>query len=100
MTANRFCSVEGCERQHTAKGYCKLHYYRLRNTGLLMSRRDKPLYRFWQFVKIDPNGCWLWTGGKIKGGYGHFKFRGGTRKAHVWLWEQFNGPVPDVFGSA
>lgn len=27
------CDVDGCERPHLAKGLCRLHYYRLRNTG-------------------------------------------------------------------
>ncbi|RKX92020.1 MAG: hypothetical protein DRZ90_14325 [Spirochaetes bacterium] len=30
---NRLCSIEGCERVHMAKGYCELHYGRLRRTG-------------------------------------------------------------------
>lgn len=29
----RQCSVEECSRPHLAKGYCRLHYYRWRNTG-------------------------------------------------------------------
>ena len=29
----RKCSVEGCDRTYLAKGYCQLHYHRLRNTG-------------------------------------------------------------------
>lgn len=29
------CSVEECQRPHCAKGYCKIHYYRLRRTGHL-----------------------------------------------------------------
>lgn len=27
------CDVEGCDKPHCAKGLCKMHYYRLRNTG-------------------------------------------------------------------
>ncbi len=29
----RTCSVPGCERRHLARGYCKLHYERLRAHG-------------------------------------------------------------------
>ena len=28
-----FCSVEGCNKKHYAKTYCKLHYCRVVNTG-------------------------------------------------------------------
>lgn len=29
----RTCSVEGCERKHEARGYCKMHWKRWRRTG-------------------------------------------------------------------
>jgi hypothetical protein len=27
------CDIDGCDKPHCAKGLCKMHYYRLRNTG-------------------------------------------------------------------
>lgn len=46
--------------------------------------------------------CWLWTAGLDSHGYGGFwdgtRRTGGSpraAKAHLWLWEQENGPVPD-----
>lgn len=33
---NRTCSVDGCERKHAARGYCKKHYYAKRNSGELV----------------------------------------------------------------
>lgn len=32
-TLGRTCTFEGCERKHLAKGYCKLHYQRLKKHG-------------------------------------------------------------------
>ena len=29
----RICSIEGCDKPHTARGWCKIHYYRWRRTG-------------------------------------------------------------------
>lgn len=55
--------------------------------------------RFWGRVnKNAPGGCWLWTGGKISAGYGHFNCRpldpaSGTR-AHRISYEVLIGPVP------
>ena len=53
--------------------------------------------RFWPKVEKseDPNGCWLWTGAKIRGGYGFF--HDGTRNgvAHRWPYQQKYGPIPD-----
>jgi hypothetical protein len=31
--ANKPCTVDNCERRHYAKGYCRLHYDRVRNYG-------------------------------------------------------------------
>lgn len=39
--------------------------------------------------------CWLWTGGKIGGGYGHFWAAGKQRAAHRVAYEIFVGPIPD-----
>ena len=49
--------------------------------------------RFW--VKVDKtDGCWLWTAGKIWGGYGRIKVDGRTRRAHRVAYEWANGPIP------
>lgn len=33
MVRMRVCSIEGCEKPHEAKGYCKSHYRSLKNHG-------------------------------------------------------------------
>jgi len=54
---------------------------------------------FWAKVSRDPSGCWLWTGGKTRNGYGLWSDRRtGTRKtwiAHRLSWILANGPIPD-----
>jgi hypothetical protein len=52
--------------------------------------------RFW--VKVDsgaPNGCWEWTGGCDRDGYGKIKDSGKTVKSHRASWEIHNGPIPE-----
>ena len=40
--------------------------------------------------------CWVWTAGRTPKGYAKFWISSRAyRLAHVWLWEQENGPVPD-----
>ncbi len=39
--------------------------------------------------------CWDWTGLRSHAGYGHFRFRGGIRRAHRVAWELTRGPIPD-----
>ena len=60
-----------------------------------------PLERFWSKVRILQNGCWEWTGGTTKGGYGQFymKLDGVKRKgshvyAHRWYYELLHGELP------
>lgn len=58
------------------------------------------LDRFW--AKVDksagPDGCWFWTAGTSKRGYGMFRVRPGTDggvAAHRFAYEESNGPIPD-----
>ena len=85
--SNRTCSIEGCERPTTARGWCKMHYSRWQRTGDALAVRKrgvtpKPLAeRFWP--KVNKNGpvpdfapelgnCWDWTGSLSQAGYGQF----------------------------
>jgi hypothetical protein len=38
--ANVVCTVDGCEIRHYAKGYCRLHYDRIRNNGRIYTLRE------------------------------------------------------------
>jgi hypothetical protein len=54
----------------------------------------KVLARF--LAKVDRTGeCWIWTGGKRRGGYGETRFNGRTQVAGRVALELFIGPVPD-----
>jgi HNH endonuclease len=47
----------------------------------------------WFFEKVDQRGldeCWNWKAGKNYAGYGVF----GNQRAHRWIWEFENGPIP------
>lgn len=49
-----------------------------------MGRWDgKPvLVRLFEKVRIDPSGCWIWTGGRTTRGYGVFYYEGRQDMAH------------------
>lgn len=42
-----------------------------------------------------PGSCWEWTANKPDGRYGHFSFEEKSVKAHRWIYEAINGPIPD-----
>src|SRR5258706_12037463 len=52
--------------------------------------------RFWAKVDVrGPDECWAWTAGTVCG-YGSFSVPGPrTVRAHRWIYEQVNGPIPD-----
>ncbi len=68
----------------------------LLDASLLATPNPAVMKRFWKSVE-KPDGCWLWTGRLTDRGYPHFEVGGKRRRAHRWLWEQLNGPVPEGF---
>ena len=62
-----------------------------------VGRPETPIEnRFWKKVdKNGPNGCWNFTGAKLRGGYGGIKRKDGAQlKAHRFSYELHNGPIP------
>jgi hypothetical protein len=45
-------------------------------------------------VEVMPNGCWEWTGGRNRNGYGKLKIAAKERLAHRVAYEAANGPIP------
>src|ERR1044072_1918285 len=93
MTA--FCAVDGCARRRRySAGWCLMHYKRWKRNGSMdLPHKPTDLERFFRFVAMGQNGCWIWTGGKTHG-YGHFRAQGWQGGAYRWLYEQLVGPVP------
>ena len=48
-----------------------------------------------EFIKITPSGCHEWRGSKFASGYGRIKIHQRTYRAHRFLWECANGPIPE-----
>lgn len=40
------------------------------------------------------NGCWEWRGVRTAGVYGEVRVNGKGVRAHRYMWEQANGPIP------
>lgn len=107
MQVKATCSVDPCERDEYAHGWCRLHYKRWWRHGTteLQPRRKDLSELFWS--KVDKSGgapdhrpelgpCWLWTAFLDRDGYGLFSNRqAGTNRAYRWAYEAAVGPIPD-----
>ena len=51
--------------------------------------------RFWEKVDASPERCWIWKGSKTFEGYGHFKTRQKTHRAHRFSYELHKGKIPN-----
>ncbi len=103
------CSIEGCDRDRLARGWCSLHYQRWKKYGdpladVAVKIHGDHLARFWS--KVDKDGplpmwapflgpCWLWA--DVPDAKGYSSFWNGTKivRAHNYSYELHLGPVPD-----
>lgn len=105
------CSVEGCDRTASRRGWCFKHYRQWYDHASddevrRLPRNQTDDQRFW--AKVDKNGpipaeapdlgpCWIWTGGLLAhSGYGHFWRRGLPKiMAHRWSYTGLVGLIPE-----
>ena len=105
MSAERTCSVEGCERTgKMTRGWCLAHYARwhysrdvqaekpIRVRTLRISQETVEEY-FWARVSKG-DSCWEWTGARAPA-YGNLPVRGKTVSAHRFSYELHFGPIPE-----
>lgn len=97
------CSVDGCEGTHFARGMCKKHYERHRETGSVEAvgpTHGSVSERLWrQVAKAGEGEHWLWTGRTLNhAGEGMVSLGGrfGRKiKAFQATWAEVNGPLPE-----
>ena len=93
------CSVNGCNNQHLAKGFCQKHYQRLRMTGdpLGLRHRGKALDFIHKTVlKHTTDDCLEWPYSRNELGYGITQFgqKGPQRRVSRIVCELVYGPQP------
>ncbi len=98
--AKRTCSIDWCPRPHSARGWCKRHYWAWTKYGDPLappkpSRWMPTTERFLAKVCISTEGCAEWAGRINPNGYGEFSVGGRNGMAHRWAYEHFVGPIPE-----
>jgi hypothetical protein len=59
-----------------------------------MARPKRPVMdRLTDKVREDENGCWIFEGGRTKGGYGMIDDGGRKKYVHRVAYEHFIGPI-------
>ena len=61
--------------------------------GVELEYTEKDVARFHMHINKS-SGCWLWLAAKDKDGYGFFHLKGKLVKAHRFMWQLINGPIP------
>lgn len=54
-----------------------------------------PIVGFFNKIKIDKNGCWIWMAGTDKDGYGTYSPYRKKVRAHRYSYELFKGKIPN-----
>lgn len=100
--AQRVCSVEGCEKPHSCRGWCRKHYSRWKRHGDPLGgttsyKFPESLYRRLRFClpTTMPTGCIEYTGSRNEFGYGLIQIDGKCRSAHRKSYELARGPIPE-----
>lgn len=99
--SHRICSIEGCGRKHSSRGYCSIHYKHWWKYGdpLAGAFEQNQSDRFWS--KVDKSGdCWEWAAGtwrsRSQSKYGQFTITGGKKiGAHRYAYQERHGVIPD-----
>lgn len=109
MKATRTCSIEGCDRPHYGRGWCKGHYmrwYAKGDPGTAGIGPDRPgpgtveyASLTWKKLMrrrtVTAAGCWEWTGCRDRHGYGRIAWGDDTRFTHRIALELAQGSIPD-----
>lgn len=95
------CKLDFCNEPVRSRGYCHAHYERYRRGGDLTQPVKKLVHYATTREKLESNrtitesGCWEWSAGVAKPGYGMVRLEGKTALVHRAAYEEYVGPIPE-----
>ena len=82
-STTRVCSVKGCQRKHSSKGFCDKHYRQMRKHGTTNLMPHEICFSFLvEAIKLATDSCIPWPFGISKNGYGAMIFEGKQTTSH------------------
>lgn len=92
------CTIDGCDRPVFGRGWCKMHHRRWERHNdptKTLIQTGPPEDRLWSNVQRGSHdACWSWTGLMHPKGYGVLRIDGKQARAHRYVYERCNGPIP------
>lgn len=98
MATKSLCSVSGCGKPFSAKGYCRNHYYRFRMHGDPLAGKaaqGQPLAWIERHKNHEGNDCLLWPFARFLNGYAVVVSGGKTTNASNIMCLKANGAPPE-----
>lgn len=98
MATSRLCQIDGCDKKHHAKGFCKKHLYKFNrygdgSAGRELPPRGEPLAFLFGLLNDRREECVYWPySPRGKFGYGGVFYEGRMDLAHRIGCEWVNGP--------
>jgi hypothetical protein len=97
MASQKICSIEGCGKEHLARTFCRMHYWRWHRKGSTAPPQvQKGAVRKWlnDHTNHDCNECLIWPFCRLRNGYGYTHNEGKSILAHRLMCCLVNGPAP------
>nr|WP_313709014.1 hypothetical protein [Brucella intermedia] len=100
MADIRICSVPGCGKRHSAKGYCGQHYQKfIRYGDPELGRSNKPYGSYREFIEYalheyDSDDCLIWPYQKTNKGYAVITIDGTRTTVSRYICREINGKPP------
>jgi len=96
----KVCSIEGCNKQFLARGWCNMHYFRWKAHGdpthLVQRKSFETTANEYLLANSDkPAGseCWVWKRRVTKHGYGHINPKWGHHQVHRLAYATWVGSI-------
>lgn len=95
--SQKTCDIAECDRESSARGWCRIHYQAWQRHGDPMGGRRKissPEDAFRSRTEWDGE-CLIWSGAIGSTGYGWLKVEGRSVRVHRYAWERERGEIPE-----
>lgn len=93
MAVISLCSVDGCGKPMFQRGWCSMHYSRMKRHGTLEkvgTANGEPMAFYEKMIRVDTDDCILWPFSRNRAGYGKIE----NRLVHRMACTEEHGPAP------